>query len=187
MVLMEKVGEICIRNVDRILAAVYMGRNEHIEPCTCIELLRDLIFQSEFDSGTRTEAPSIAELVTLSTESLLGYIIVELGQGGQSKREKARNVIDVIEGYACTRQGQRRECGGIGAVQKTSIHILLRLNEEFSAANKGLSMRMKAKYLRCLVPLVKVLDPIQCSILLEVSLGFPRYVAMLNILLSATD
>ncbi|KAF9364890.1 serine/threonine-protein kinase M1 [Mortierella sp. NVP85] len=169
MILKEKVGEICINNVDHILAAVYMSRNEElIKPC--IELLRDLIFQSESDSGTRAEALGIAELTTLSTESLLCYIIVELGQDDQSKREKARKVIDIIEGYARerTKDGKSKKPSLAAFMMRNILAIMSKVNAAFSDTQKRVTLRTKVKYLRCLVPLVKMLDPIQRSVLSQI-------------------
>ncbi|KAK3813297.1 MAG: hypothetical protein J3Q66DRAFT_44929 [Benniella sp.] len=175
MVLKEKVREICINNVDHILAAVYMNHDELLIKSS-IEFLRDLILQSESASSTGTGTLGIAELTTLSTESLLCCIIVELGQDDQSKRERAGKVISIIERYARdrTEEGKSTEPPLAAFLMRNILAIMSKVNAAFSDTQKRVTLRTQIKYLRCLFPLVKMLDPIQRSVLSQVSLGFYR-------------
>ncbi|KAG0006287.1 serine/threonine-protein kinase M1, partial [Modicella reniformis] len=175
MTLNEKAGGLCIRQIDHILAAIYMQRNEENFQ-TCIELLRSLIVQIEPDSGKEMQSLGIAELTTLSTEGLLCCLSVELGHEEKSKRDKAKKVIEIVEGYAWERASQ--EHVGEGKVEeKPSLavfmrrHILAIMSEVNTAIldpSKTVTLRTKVKYLRCLVSLVQMLDPIQRSVLSQI-------------------
>ncbi|KAI8598622.1 hypothetical protein EDD21DRAFT_309126 [Dissophora ornata] len=185
MVLNEKVTALCIRQIDHILAAIYMQLSEESFQ-TCIDLLRRLIVQVEQDSGKETQSLDIVELTMLSSEGLVCCLSVELGDEDRSRREKAQMVIEIVEGYywATQRLEKTRQEKG---VEKPQLAVFLRRNilAIMSGVNNAIldraqvfTLRVKAKYLRSLVTLVRLLNPIQSSVLSQI---FPPLINALDI------
>ncbi|KAG0246449.1 serine/threonine-protein kinase M1 [Mortierella sp. GBA43] len=171
-ILNEKPGGLCVRQIDHILAEIYMqGSEEHFQ--ACIKLLLNLVIQS-VDPG-EADLLGIAQLTTLSTEGLLCCLSLELGDENQSRREKAKKVIDIVQGYAW--DAAEREHPRTGKDKKPPLAVfmmryILAIMSEVNMAildeQKVVTLRRKVKYLRSLVALVQMLDPIQRSVLSQI-------------------
>ncbi|ORZ11293.1 hypothetical protein BCR41DRAFT_110660 [Lobosporangium transversale] len=170
----EKVGGLCIRQIDHILAAIFLQLEEqNFQPC--IELLRGLIIQIEDDmDGTLARSLDIVELTTLSIEGLLCCLSAELGNEDAAKRDKARTTIEIVESYAW----KRMKLGAQGkAVERPSLAVFLRrhvlaimseVNSVILDRMNTMTLRTKAKTLRSLILLVHMLNPIQSSVLSQI-------------------
>ncbi|KAI7827529.1 hypothetical protein BC939DRAFT_394939 [Gamsiella multidivaricata] len=161
----EPADVLCIRQLDHILAAIYMQlSDEHFQPC--IQLLLNLI----------SKPLGIADLTTLSTEGLLCCLSVELGHEDPLKRDKAKKVIEFVEEKVW--ENSKREQAAQGKVaerpplalflRRHVLAILAEMNNAIQDTSQIVPLRTKAKYLRSLIPLVQLLDPIQNSVLSQI-------------------
>ncbi|KAF9115524.1 serine/threonine-protein kinase M1 [Mortierella sp. AM989] len=183
MVLNEKAGGLCIRQIDHILAEIYIQLDqEHLGPC--IELLGSLIVQIDQNSGKGSRSLDILELTTLSTEGLLCCLSIELGHEDASRREKAKTIIDIVRSLAWKRARQEQVAQGKIAEEPTLAvflrrHILAIMSEVNNAIVDRahvVTLRLKAKYLRSLILLVTLLNPILSSVLSQIL--SPVYIAL---------
>ncbi|KAF9435330.1 serine/threonine-protein kinase M1 [Entomortierella beljakovae] len=200
VILNEKAGGLCIRQIDHILAAIFiqLGR-EHFNPC--IELLRSLIVQIDHESGKPARSLDIVELTTLSTEGLLCCLCVELGHEDPSKRDKAKKTIEIVENFAWERFKQEQEVQG-KTPENPSLAVFLRrhvlaimseVNNAIMDRTQIVTLRLKAKYLRSLILLVTLLNPIQSSVLSQLvkveqlDVMIPHIVQVMTKLYSLSD
>ncbi|KAF9205154.1 serine/threonine-protein kinase M1 [Haplosporangium sp. Z 27] len=183
VVLNEKAGGLCIRQIDHILAAIYIQKDKQ-QFTPCIELLRSLIVQIDQDSGKEMRSLDIVELTTLSTEGLLCCLSVELGHDDAKMREKAQTTIEIVEAFAWERAKQEQSAQGKVAERPTLAvflrrHVLAIMSEVNNAImdrTQVVTLRLKAKYLRSLILLVNLLKPIQSSVLSQIL--SPVYIAL---------
>ncbi|KAI1315377.1 serine/threonine-protein kinase M1 [Mortierella claussenii] len=169
----EKAGGLCIRQIDHILAAVYLYLNpQDFE--RSIELLRGLIVQIEEDSDAQARSLGIADLTNLSTSGLLCCLAAELGSEDATKRHQAQEAIKIVEGYAWERMQQEAQGK---AVERPTLamflrhHVLAIMSEVNSVVlDKGnaFTLKRKAKTLRSLILLVHMLNPIQRFVLSQI-------------------
>ncbi|KAG0002584.1 serine/threonine-protein kinase M1, partial [Entomortierella chlamydospora] len=186
VILNEKAGGLCIRQIDHILAAIYIQSEE--EPFKSrIELLRSLIVQIDQDSGKEARSLDIVELTMLSTSGLLCCLSVELGHEEAVIRDKAQKTIKIVEELAWERVKQEQELAGAQGkdVERPTLAIFLRrhvlaimseVNNVIMDLTRVVTLRLKAKYLRSLVVLVSLLKPIQSSVLSQILA--PVYIAL---------
>ncbi|KAF9354246.1 serine/threonine-protein kinase M1 [Mortierella sp. AD094] len=186
VILNEKAGGLCIRQIDHILAAIYIQSEQ--EPFKSrIELLRSLIVQIDQDSGKEIRSLDIVELTMLSTEGLLCCLSVELGHEEAVMRDKAQKTIKVVEELAWERVKQEQEQAGAHRkdVERPTLAVFLRrhvlaimseVNNAIMDLTQIVTLRLKAKYLRSLVVLVTLLNPIQSSVLSQIL--SPVYIAL---------
>jgi len=158
---------LCIENVDHVLAAVFM-QNDREAVAPCVECFRRVV-QKDEGSDPRLESLGISELSSLSTPGLLFRLSVELGDVDEDVREKAASALEAVKDLVCSRDEELVEIPQLSEFLGGYIlGILSDINNSVLGSNQDVSLRTKARYLRCLVGLTRLLQPIRRTILSQV-------------------
>ncbi|KAF9190175.1 serine/threonine-protein kinase M1 [Haplosporangium sp. Z 767] len=170
-----KAGALCIREIDYILAVIFMEMPENEIP-PLLEFVRTIIVNVEQAPGKTVETLTVIGLTTLSIVGLLCLLCPELGHEDPDKCRRAKTMIEVVRDHA---QAQRSmELGSRNSTQeKLSLAMFLRqyilaivsgLQHQILDSKRLLTLRKKAKVLRSLGALVQLLQPIQSSVLSQI-------------------
>ncbi|KAF9100333.1 serine/threonine-protein kinase M1 [Mortierella sp. GBA35] len=168
-------GELCMDNLEHILIGIFMEQGDVIQPS--VELLRSLLSQVEQGQGAqrRPELLDIVSLITLSKIGLLGSVSLELGHENPATRDKVRKIIEIVEEHDW--QQVKQQNLSKKEVEKRSLALFLKqhilaimsdFNKAFMGRGPRVTFRTKAKYLRSLSVLVKLLHPIQSTVLSQI-------------------
>ncbi|KAF9584971.1 serine/threonine-protein kinase M1, partial [Lunasporangiospora selenospora] len=174
-ILKESPAGLCIRLIDHILAAVFMrpGANDFSSP---LEFLRSLVVQKDNESDQAMDGLSIVDLTTLSTQGLLCCVCLDLGHENKATQDRAEGVIAVIESHAWEKEKAENETN-TQQTERPSLSMFLsrhilgimsEINKAVQNSNRSVTLRTKSRHLRSLARLVKLLAPIQSSILARI-------------------
>ncbi|KAG0349509.1 serine/threonine-protein kinase M1 [Podila humilis] len=158
----------CIQLVDHILAAIFMEETpEEFE--RSITFFMNVLRQGGQESGIKTEAVDLPTLTTVSLQSLLWHLSVELGHEHETRQKRAMEVIKMVDSHAWEKEVSELRMQGKTPGARRSLstflcrHFLGIMSDVNNAMQSSATLTMKARYLRSLAPLTHLLEPVPRS------------------------
>ncbi|KAF9427653.1 serine/threonine-protein kinase M1 [Podila epigama] len=168
---------LCVNFVDAILATVFMEDNLDNFEKSIKFLIGFVQAEAEARTNNRLRSLGLPELTTLSIQSLLCKLSLELGDEQESRRKRALDVIKMVDNYAwqnelAEMEGRPNKVEGRRSLStflcRHILGILSDINNAIQESNRAITLRSKARYLRSLDGIVGLLQPIPNSALAQV-------------------
>lgn len=166
---------VCVHQVDHILPTLFMEEDaETFEKS--MKFLLNLVAQVD-GSDAKPKALGLPTLTTLSLQSLLCQLSIELGHEKPERRKRTMEVIMMVEGYAWENEVSEQQPRHNSPVERRSLstflclHILGIMSDISNAikdSNRAMTLTVKARHLRSLEGLVTLLQPIPNSVMSQV-------------------
>ncbi|KAG0338696.1 serine/threonine-protein kinase M1 [Podila horticola] len=166
---------VCVHQVDHILPTLFMEEDaETFEKS--MKFLLNLVAQVD-GSDAKPKALGLPTLTTLSLQSLLCQLSIELGHEKPERRKRTMEVIMMVEGYAWENELSEQQPRNNSPVERRSLstflclHILGIMSDISNAikdSNRAMTLTVKARHLRSLEGLVTLLQPIPNSVMSQI-------------------
>ncbi|KAG0083919.1 serine/threonine-protein kinase M1 [Podila epicladia] len=166
---------VCVHQVDHILPTLFMEEDaETFE--NSMKFLLNLVAQVD-GSDAKSKVLGLPTLTTLSLQSLLCQLSIELGHEKPERRKRTMEVIRMVDGYAWENEVSEQQPRNNNPVERRSLstflclHILGIMSDISNAikdSNRAMTLTVKARHLRSLEGLVTLLQPIPNSVMPQI-------------------
>ncbi|KAF9211017.1 serine/threonine-protein kinase M1 [Podila verticillata] len=166
-------GVVCIHHVDHVLATLFMEENPETFGESMSFLLKIVVQVDASDA--KPKVLGLPTLTTLSIQALLCQLSIELGHEKPERRERAMEVIKMVDGYAWENEVSEQPRNNVPERRSLSTFLCLHIlgimsdiNNAIKDSNRAITLTAKARHLRSLEGLVTLLQPIPNSVMPQI-------------------